>query len=366
METLLLAKLASVEDRFQEIEDLMAKPDVVSDYEQVQVLAKERASIEDIVDMYRKYRRFIKEQKDLQAILEEGSEPDIAVLARDELTALNAELEKLEKALHIAIVPRDTNDDKNVIVEIREGVGGQEAGLFAADLYRMYTRYALLKNWEVELLDSSPSEKGGFKEVVFGVRGKGAFSRLKFERGGHRVQRVPVTETAGRIHTSTATVAVLPEADEVEVDVDPDDLRIDIFHAGGHGGQNVNKVASAVRIVHIPTGTVAVCQDERSQYKNRQRAMSVLRARIHEAKQRKQESEIVEARRSQVGSGERAEKIRTYNFPQDRVTDHRIGTSFHGIQQALDGSIDHIVEALAAMEQAELLEKFLDYGSPGP
>ena len=244
-----------------------------------------------------------------------------------------------------------------MIVEIREGVGGQEAALFAAELYRMYTRYALLKNWEVELLNSNPSDLGGFKEIVLAVRGKGAFSRLKYERGGHRVQRVPVTEASGRIHTSTATLAVMPEADEVDVQVNPDDLRIDVFHAGGHGGQNVNKVATAVRIVHIPTGTVAVCQDERSQFKNKQKAMAILRARLYEEKLRKQESEISQARRAQVGTGERSEKIRTYNFPQDRITDHRIGVSFHGIEGVLAGNLDQIIDSLTAKEQASLLER---------
>ena len=301
----------------------------------------------------------MKESVTYQAILEEGADLEMTSLAREELEAIDERLERLDRELKLAILPKDPNDEKDVIVEIREGVGGQEAGLFAADLYRMYTRYAILKNWEVELLNSNPSDLGGFKEVVLEVRGKGAFSCLKFERGSHRVQRIPVTESSGRIHTSTATVAVLPEVNEVEVEIDPDDLRIDIFHAGGHGGQNVNKVSTAVRIVHIPTGTVAVCQDERSQFKNKQKAMAIIRARIHEAEQQKQESEITQARRSQVGSGERAEKIRTYNFPQDRITDHRISASFHGIPRVLDGGLDEIIEALAAQEQAELLEKAL-------
>ena len=355
----LLSKLGSVDHRYQQIEELMAKPEVAMDYEQVQRLAKERASLDGMVAMYREYVKLLEERKGVLAILGDGAEPGIVSLAREELEALDGRLEELNQELKRAILPKDPNDDKDVIVEIREGVGGQEAGLFAVDLYRMYTRYALLKNWEVEVLNSNPSDRGGFKEIVFEVRGKGAFSRLKYERGAHRVQRVPLTEASGRIHTSTATVAVMPEADEVDVQIGADDLRIDIYHASGHGGQNVNKVSTAVRIVHIPSGTVAVCQDERSQFKNRQKAMAILRARLYEAEQRKRESEITQARRAQVGTGERAEKIRTYNFPQDRITDHRVGDTFHGIQRALDGDIDDIIEALGAREQASLLEKAL-------
>ena len=355
----LLNKLASVEARFQEIEKIMATPEVATDHEQIQSLAKERASLEELVGMYREYRKATTEREDALAILKEGAEAGMTSLASQELEILNGRLEELDQRLTLAILPRDPNDEKDVIVEVREGVGGKEAALFAADLYRMYTRYAMLRNWEIEALNSSPSGLGGFKEIVFEVRGKGAFSRLKHERGAHRVQRVPVTEASGRIHTSTATVAVLPEADEVDVQVNQDDLRIDIFHAGGHGGQNVNKVATAVRIVHIPTGTSAVCQDERSQFKNKQKAMAILRARLYEAEQQRQESEITEARRSQVGSGDRSEKIRTYNVPQDRITDHRIGVTFHNIQRVLDGEIDPIIDALAAREQESLLGEVL-------
>ncbi len=355
----LLSKLASVESRFHQIEELMARPEVAMDHEQVQKLAKERASLEGMVDMYREYRKLSVDRKDVLAILEQGSDPAMASLAREELEDLEEELERLNRELRLAILPKDPNDGKDVIVEIREGVGGREAALFAADLYRMYTRYSLLRNWEVELLDSNPSDLGGFKEIVLEVRGKEVFSRLKFERGSHRVQRVPVTEASGRIHTSTCTVVVMPEADEVDIEINSDDLRIDIYHASGHGGQNVNKVSTAVRMVHIPSGTVAVCQDERSQFKNKQKAMAILRARLYEMEHRKQESEITQARRAQVGTGERAEKIRTYNFPQDRITDHRVGVAFHGIQQLLDGGLDEIIDALAAREQASLLEDLL-------
>ena len=355
----LFSKLISVETRFREIEELMATPEVATDYEQVQQLAKERASIEGLVSMYRDYLRLVAEKEEVQAILEGGAEASMNALAREELGALESSLQGLDGELKKAIISRDPNDEKDVIVEIREGVGGREAALFAADLSRMYTRYATLRNWQVEVLDSNASEQGGFREIVLEIQGRGAFSRLKFERGAHRVQRVPVTEASGRIHTSTATVAVMPEADEVDVQISPEDLRIDIFHASGHGGQNVNKVATAVRIVHVPTNTVAICQDERSQFKNRQKAMAILRARLYEAEQQKQEREITQMRRSQVGTGERAEKIRTYNFPQDRITDHRTGDSVHGIERVLDGYLDEIVDMLGAWEQSLLLESAL-------
>lgn len=355
----LFDKLASAESRFQGIEELMAKPEVSTDFEQVQKLAKERASLEGMVTMSRKYRKLTAEKAGAQAILEDGSDQEMLSLARDELAELDSALEQLNTDLRWAIVPKNPNDDRNVIMEIREGVGGQEASLFASDLYRMYTRYAALQNWQVELLNANPSDAGGFKEIILEVRGKGAYSRLKFERGSHRVQRVPATEASGRIHTSTSTVVVMPEADEVDIQISPDVLRIDIYHASGHGGQNVNKVATAVRIVHIPTGTVALCQDERSQFKNKQKAMAILRARLFEAEQRKQDTQITEARRAQVGTGERAEKIRTYNFPQDRITDHRINRSFHGIPDVLAGELDEIINALATNEEAALLEEAL-------
>ena len=280
-------------------------------------------------------------------------------LAQEEIASLDPVLQRLRGELELALLPKDPNDTRDVIVEVRAGAGGREAAIFAAELFRMYTRYAALHKWDVEVMDTSPSDLGGLKEIVFEVRGKGVFSLLKFERGVHRVQRVPVTESMGRIHTSTATVAVLPEVDEVDVQITPDDLRIDIFHAGGHGGQNVNKVATAVRMVHLPTGTVAVCQDERSQFKNKQKAMAILRARLYEAEQQKREGEISEARRAQVGSGDRSEKIRTYNFPQDRISDHRINQSFHGIQKVLDGELNDLVDALVQAERAKLLSESL-------
>ena len=350
-------KLEPVVRRHQEIEDLMAQPDVATDFTRVQELAKERASLEELVGLSFNHKELLQEQMDLKSLAEEGGDPELVSMAREELDGVEQKLDELAQALRLALLPRDPNDDRDVIVEIRSGTGGHEASLFAADLYRLYTRYAQLQNWKVDLMDSNPSDLGGINKIVFEIQGKGAFSRLKYERGVHRVQRVPETEAQGRIHTSTATVAVLPQADEVEVNVSPDDLRIDIFHAGGHGGQNVNKVATAVRIVHEPTGLVVVCQDERSQHKNKQRAMSMLRAKLFEAEQERHDAEISQSRRSQVGSAERSEKIRTYNYPQDRITDHRISTSFHGIPRVMDGQLDDIIGTLVAWEQGRLLEQ---------
>ena len=348
-------KLRSAEGRFQELEDLMAHPDVVNDHEKVQELAKERSTLEDTVSLFREWRKLETQLRDAQSILDGGGDSAMMGLAQDEVDALDPRLEKLRAELEIVLLPRDPNDSRDVIVEIRAGAGGREAAIFAADLFRMYTRYAALHRWEVEVLDTSHSDLGGYKEVVFEVNGKSVFSQLKFERGVHRVQRVPLTEAMGRTHTSTATVAVLPEVDEVDVRINPDELRIDIFHAGGHGGQNVNKVATAVRMVHVPTGTVAVCQDERSQFKNKQKCMAILRARLYEAEQTKRDGQISQARRAQIGSGDRSEKIRTYNFAQDRISDHRINQSFHGIQRVMDGELGDIVDALREAERAQRL-----------
>ena len=352
-------KLEPVMRRYSEIEELMARPEVATNFEQVQALAKERASLEELAAIGRKHQSLTEEEKDLQALVEEGSDPELVVMAREELVLVTRQLDELAQSLRLALLPKDPNDQRDVIVEVRSGAGGDEASLFAADLYRMYTRYAQRHNWQVDIMDSNPSDRGGFNKIVVEIQGRGAFSRLKYERGVHRVQRVPETEAQGRIHTSTATVAVLPEADEVEINISPDDLRIDIFHAGGHGGQNVNKVATAVRIVHESSGLVVVCQDERSQYKNKQKAMAMLRARLYEAEQERHAAEITQDRRAQVGSADRAEKIRTYNFPQDRVTDHRISASFHGMPRILDGELDEIIDALVAWEQSRSLEQVL-------
>ena len=353
--TSMIEKLDPIIRRFEDIESAMADPEVVVNYEKVQALAKERASMEELVGFARQYRELLEEIADLEALIQEGTEPELAQMAREELERNRAQLETLTLSLRTSLLPRDPNDQRDVIIEIRAGTGGDEAGLFARDLYRAYSRYAQNRGWEVDVMDSNPSEVGGFNKIVFEVQGQGAFSRFKYESGVHRVQRVPETEAQGRIHTSTATVAVLPEADEVEVKINENDLRIDIFHAGGHGGQNVNKVATAVRIVHEPSGVTVVCQDERSQHKNKQRAMSMLRARLFEAEQERHDAEITQARRSQVGGAERAEKIRTYNYPQDRVTDHRCGITFHGIPRLMDGYWEDVIDRMVSWEEERLL-----------
>jgi len=352
----MLDKLESIEKRYEELNQLMSQHEVISDMGKLQALAKEQAGISDTVSKFREYKKVLREIEDTRAMKAKGLDEEMAGLVEEEMERLGQRAQFLEQELRAALIPKDKNDEKDVIVEIRAGAGGDEAGLFAADLFRMYTRYAESKRWGVEVIDSNQSGIGGFKEIIFEVKGRGAYSRLKWERGVHRVQRVPVTESSGRIHTSTVTVAVLPEAEEVDVRINPDDLRIDIYCAGGHGGQNVNKVATAIRITHLPTGIVTVCQDERSQLRNKNKAMAVLRARLLDQEIRKQEEEISADRRSQVGTGERSEKIRTYNFPQGRVSDHRIGLTLHNLEAILDGDLDPVIDALAADEQARVLE----------
>ena len=351
----LLDKLDPVINRYHEIEESMADPEIAANFERVQELARERASLEDLVNIGSQYQKLVDEIEDLQSLVRDGSDPEIVLLAKEELETAQAKLEELTQSFRVALLPKNPNDERDVIIEIRAGTGGAEAGIFAADLYRAYTRYAVNQGWKVEVMDSNPTEVGGFNKIVFEIQGKGVFSRVKFESGVHRVQRIPNTESQGRIHTSTATVAVLPVVDEVELKVDPSELRIDIFHAGGHGGQNVNKVATAVRIVHEPSGLTVVCQDERSQYKNKQRAMSMLRSRLFEAEQMRHDAEISENRRSQVGGAERSEKIRTYNYPQDRVTDHRSNANFHDIPRLMDGGLDDMFDRLSAWEEERLL-----------
>ncbi|MCJ7425772.1 MAG: peptide chain release factor 1 [Dehalococcoidales bacterium] len=350
-------RLNQIEKRYEELNRQISKPEIATDLKKVQALAQERAGIEDVVATYRKYKATTKQLEDTKAMLDSKLDEEMAALARQEIEKLLPQQDRLLEALKLALLPKDANDDRDIIIEIRAGAGGNEAGLFAADLFRMYSRYALSKGWAVDIINSNESGIGGFKEIIFEVRGKGAFSRLKYERGVHRVQRVPVTESSGRLHTSTATVAILPQADEVEVKINPDDLRIDIYHSGGAGGQNVNKVATAVRITHLPTGIVSTCQDERSQLRNRTKAMSVLRARLLDIERTKQEAAITQQRRSQVGTGDRAEKIRTYNFPQDRVSDHRLGKNLHNLPRIMDGELDELIDALSASEQTKQTEK---------
>jgi len=344
----MIEQLEKIEKRFNEITEQMASQEVLSDMKQLQMLAKERAGIESLVSRYVDYKDTLKSLENTQTMQAESLDAEMTAMIKEEIKTLQEKRDRLSEELKEALIPKDPNDEKDVIMEIRAGTGGDEAAMFAADLFRMYSRYAQTKRWSIEVIDVSVGGEGGYKEIVYEVKGKSAFSRLKYERGVHRVQRVPVTEASGRIHTSTATVVVMPAADEVDIDIKPEDMRVDIFHASGAGGQNVNKVATAVRITHLPTGVVVVCQDERSQLRNRQKALTVLRSRLLDAERRKQEESIGEERRSQVGTGERAEKIRTYNYPQDRITDHRIGQNFHNLPGSMEGNIDYIIDALTA------------------
>lgn len=353
---MMLERLSSVEEKYEELNKLLADPEVVTDYTKVQQYAKEQSVMREVVELAREYREVIKEIADLREMLRSESDSEILSLAKEEQATLEGNKEDVEERLRIALVPTDPNDDKNVIIEIRAGTGGEEAGLFASNLYRMYSRLAQRLNWKLEVIDSNSTGIGGLKEITFQVRGDQAYSKLKHESGVHRVQRVPTTESSGRIHTSAATVAVLPEAEEVDVEINQEDLQIDIYHASGHGGQNVQKVATAVRIKHIPSGLVTTCQDERSQHKNKEKALAVLRSRLLAAEIEKQQQEITDTRRSQVGSGDRSERVRTYNFPQGRITDHRIGLTSYNLEQVLDGDLMEFIEALVQVEQARKLE----------
>ncbi len=355
----MLDRLERIEKRYEEIGRQMSRPEIASDLKQLQELAQERAGLEGVVVRYREYKTASKSLVETQAMLNDGLGEEMTELVKQEVASLESQQERLLEELKIALLPRDPNDEKDIIVEIRAGAGGEEAGLFAADLFRMYGRYAQTKRWGIDVISVNESGIGGIREIIFEVKGKGAYSRLKYESGVHRVQRVPTTESSGRIHTSTATVAVLPKAEEVDIKVDPDDLKVDIFHSGGAGGQNVNKVATAVRMTHLPTGMVVVCQDERSQLQNKLRAMSVLRSRLLDIERRKQEEKITTERRSQVGTGDRAEKIRTYNFPQDRVSDHRINLTVRNLPRILEGELDELIDTLATSLQARQLEEQL-------
>jgi len=349
----MLENLRSVKARYDELTKLLSDPKVLSDHNLTRKYSKERAGLEDVVRAYGEYERVLSDISDAKEMIETAEDKESKEFAKDELEELEARRERLEDEIKRLLLPKDPNDQKNTIVEIRAGTGGEEAALFAADLFRMYNRYADSHGWRVDVMNTSPTATGGFKEIIFMVSGDHVYSRLKYESGVHRVQRVPVTESQGRIHTSAATVAVLPEADEVEIEIRPDDIEVDVFRSSGPGGQSVNTTDSAVRITHKPTGLVVTCQDEKSQHKNKAKALKVLRARLYERAREEQEREMAERRRSQVSTGDRSAKIRTYNFPQSRVTDHRIGLTVHGIERIMDGELDEIIDSLATHFEAE-------------
>lgn len=350
-------KLEDVERRYETLYHLMGQPEVINNQTELQRVAKEYAELGKVVDLYRRLKKLEEEIKENhQLLIGEEEEEEIKGLAREELSRLTEEKKRVEEDLRMALLPKDPNDEKNILLEIRAGTGGEEAALFAADLFRMYAKFAEKSRWRMEVLSRHYSGVGGFKEIIALIEGKEVYSRLKFESGVHRVQRVPTTESQGRIHTSTVTVAVLPEAEEVEVQIDPNDLRIDIFRSSGPGGQSVNTTDSAVRITHLPTGMVVSCQDEKSQHKNKAKALKILRARLLDQARQEKQTEISEKRRTQVGTGERSERIRTYNFPQGRVTDHRIGLTLYRLETILEGELDEIIEALTTHYQAEALK----------
>jgi len=355
----MLDKLAAVDTRYNELNDLLASPKVTSQPELLMKYGQEQSGLEPVVTTYRRYREVLTQLKDARGMMAEETDEEMRAMIREEVDNLDSEITELEQELQVMLLPKDPNDDKNVIMEIRAGAGGDEAGLFAADLFRIYSRYAESQGWKTTILSRNESGIGGFKEIVFQVTGKGAYSKLKYESGVHRVQRIPQTESGGRIHTSTATVAVLPEMDEVEIEIDPNEVRIDIFRSSGPGGQSVNTTDSAVRLTHVPTGIVISCQDEKSQLQNKTKAFNILRARLYDIEQQRLQAEHGATRRSQVGSGDRSEKIRTYNFPQTRVTDHRIGFTSHRLENILNGEIDEFIEALTKTDQEEKLKQLV-------
>lgn len=354
-------KLEEVERRYDTLSHLLGQPEVLQNQEELQRLAKEYAEIGKIVERYRKYKKIQEELKESQHLFMNEEDEEMKRLAKEELHRLTEEKDEVEKELKLALLPKDPNDEKNILLEIRAGTGGEEAGLFAADLFRMYSKFSERRNWKIEVLSRHFTGVGGFKEIIALIEGKGVYSQLKFESGVHRVQRVPITEAQGRIHTSTVTVAILPEAEEVEVEIDPNDLRIDIFRSSGPGGQSVNTTDSAVRITHLPTGIVVSCQDEKSQHKNKAKALKILRARLLDKARQEKQMEISQKRRNQVGTGERSERIRTYNFPQGRVTDHRIGLTLYRLDEILEGDLDELIDALTTHYQAEALIELANF-----
>jgi peptide chain release factor 1 len=351
-------KLGEVESTYRDVQTRMADPNVASNLSELHALGKKHSELEPLILAYEEYKRVKKEIDESREILDHETDEEMRAMARGELSALEARLPDIERGIKVMMLPKDRNDDKNVVIEIRGGTGGEEAALFAADLFRMYTRFAERESWRVEILDANETGIGGYKEIVFRIEAAGAYSRLKFESGVHRVQRVPATEASGRVHTSAATVAVLPEAEDVDVEVRSEDLKIDTYRSGGAGGQHVNMTDSAVRITHLPTGVVVTCQDERSQIKNRAKAMQFLRTKLYDLELRRQHDAMAAERKGQVGSGDRSERIRTYNFPQNRLTDHRIGLTLHKLDQIMDGDLRDMIEALTLADQAEKMKTF--------
>ncbi|PEY33975.1 peptide chain release factor 1 [Bacillus cereus] len=351
-----LDRLQAVEDRYEKLNELLSDPEVISDSNKLREYSKEQSDIQETVEVYREYKDVREQLRDAKAMLEDKLDADMREMVKEEVSELEKQEKELSERLKILLVPKDPNDDKNVIVEVRGAAGGDEAALFAGDLYRMYSRYAEVQGWKTEIIEASYTELGGYKEIIFMINGKGAFAKLKFENGAHRVQRVPETESGGRIHTSTATVAVLPEAEEVEIDIHEKDVRVDTFASSGPGGQSVNTTMSAVRLTHLPTGVVVSCQDEKSQIKNKEKAMKVLRARVYDKFQQEAQAEYDQNRKQAVGTGDRSERIRTYNFPQNRVTDHRIGLTIQKLDQILQGKLDDFINALVMEDQAQKME----------
>jgi peptide chain release factor 1 len=353
----MIEKLSFLENKYKELSEKIIDPEIINNIEEWQKLMKEHAEIEPIVFKYREYTKAQDTLEEDKEMLKEKLDDEMKELLKDEISGLEETVIKLEEELKVLLIPKDPNDHKNVIVEIRAGAGGDEAGLFAGDLFRMYSMYAERQGWKTEIMSSNEQGVGGFKEVIFMIKGKGAYSRLKYESGVHRVQRVPTTESSGRIHTSTATVAVLPEAEDIDIEVNPSDIRVDVYRSSGNGGQSVNTTDSAVRITHIPTGMVVACQDEKSQLKNKEKAMKILKTRLYDKLMNEQHAEIAEERRSQVGTGDRSERIRTYNFPQGRITDHRINMTVYKLESFLDGDIDEMIDGLITSDQAKKLKQ---------